>query len=304
MVIVGALLGCGIGFGAWLCVRAFTPRPQPVAALLAGLERPGRPVSAEGPNDDDDVGARLAALAHRGFDTFGLGLPSASTLELVERTPAAHALSKVTCALTLLLVPNLAAFAFAVAGVGPPPGVLVALSVPFAVAGFFLPDFTLRDQAERRRRGFRHALSAYLDLVNILLAGGAGIETALWAAADAGDGWGFQRIRAALHRSRLTGRSPWETFAALGRELEVSELSELASSISLAGSHGARIRASLAAKADTLRGHQVAETEAAAEAATERMTIPLAVLLFGFLVFIAYPAIQQITSASGGGLQP
>jgi hypothetical protein len=69
--------------------------------------------------------------------------------------------------------------------------------------------------------------------------------------------------------------------------------------VSLAGSHGARIRASLAAKADTLRGHQVAETEAAAEAATERMTIPVAVLLLGFLLFIAYPAVSQITSISG-----
>ena len=73
----------------------------------------------------------------------------------------------------------------------------------------------------------------------------------------------------------------------------------LAASVSLAGSHGARIRASLAAKADTLRGHQVAETEAAAEAATERMTVPVAVLLFGFLVFIAWPAINQITAVSG-----
>ncbi|MCZ7537378.1 MAG: hypothetical protein M5T61_16690 [Acidimicrobiia bacterium] len=79
----------------------------------------------------------------------------------------------------------------------------------------------------------------------------------------------------------------------------MTELAELAASVSLAGSHGARIRASLAAKADTLRGHQIAETEAAAEAATERMTVPVAVLLFGFLVFIAYPAIAQITSVSG-----
>ena len=28
------------------------------------------------------------------------------------------------------------------------------------------------------------------------------------------------------------------------------------------------------------------------------MTIPVAVLLFGFLTFIAYPAVQQITSVS------
>ena len=41
------------------------------------------------------------------------------------------------------------------------------------------------------------------------------------------------------------------------------------------------------------------QAEAAAEAATERMTVPVAVLLFGFLVFIAYPAVVQITSVSG-----
>ena len=93
--------------------------------------------------------------------------------------------------------------------------------------------------------------------------------------------------------------SDGEKIAQLDARLGINELAELAASVSLAGSHGARIRASLAAKADTLRGHQVAETEAAAEAATDRMTVPVAVLLFGFLVFIAYPAVVQITSVSG-----
>ena len=196
-------------------------------------------------------------------------------------------------------MPNLIAVALATLGVGPPLGLVAVLSLGTAVLGFLMPDFLLHDEAEKRRRAFRHALSSYLDLVNVLLAGGAGIETALYAAADAGDGWGYQTIRSELRRARLTGQSPWDTFAGLAERLGVSELAELAASVSLAGSHGARIRASLAAKADTLRGHQIAETESAAEAATERMTVPVAVLLFGFLVFIAYPAIAQITSVSG-----
>ena len=105
-------------------------------------------------------------------------------------------------------------------------------------------------------------------------------------------------IRQALNRARLTGQSPWEAFAELGSTLGIAELSELAASVSLAGSHGARIRASLSAKADAVRGHQVAETEAAAESATERMTIPVAVMLAGFLVFIAYPALMEVTSVA------
>ena len=55
-----------------------------------------------------------------------------------------------------------------------------------------------------------------------LLAGGAGIETALYAAADAGDGWGYQTIRSELRRARLTGRSPWDTFAALAERLGIT----------------------------------------------------------------------------------
>ena len=102
----------------------------------------------------------------------------------------------------------------------------VEVALATAAAGFILPDFLLRDEAERRRRAFRHALSSYLDLVNVLLAGGAGIETALHAAADAGDGWGYRTIRSELRRARLTGQSPWDTFAGLADRLGVTELAE------------------------------------------------------------------------------
>ena len=66
---------------------------------------------------------------------------------------------------------------------------------------------------------FEHALSSYLDLVNIVLAGGAGIESALEAAAEAGDGWVFDEIRQALVRARATRRSPSLYLGELGREL-------------------------------------------------------------------------------------
>src|SRR3546814_5467756 len=100
-----------------------------------------------------------------------------------------------------------------------------------SVAGLHLPVLVLRDEAEKRRGAFRHTRSSYLDLVNVLLAGGAGIETALHAAADAGDGWGYQTIRSELRRARLTGRSPWDTFADLADRLGINELAELAASV-------------------------------------------------------------------------
>ena len=298
-IIAMMLLGAGAGAGVVLSWRALAPRPLSIDALLSALARPG--VALDQPTPPAASPAeRMGSTARRVVETFGHDPHRhRQELELVGRTPERHAFDKILGAIAGLLVPNLAATGLVLIGMQVPLGLVAVCSLATATVGFLMPDFMLRDEAEKRRRAFRHTLSSYLDRVNVLLAGGAGIETALYAAADAGDGWGYQTIRNELQRARLTGQSPWDTFATLNERLGINELAELAASVSLAGSHGARIRASLAAKADTLRGHQVAETEAAAEAATERMTIPVAVLLFGFLVFIAYPAVAQITSVSG-----
>jgi tight adherence protein C len=301
-VAVMVVLGAGIGVGVLVVWRAVVPRPPSLYAVLASLARSGTPLGQPAPIQTAPA-ERLGVVARRIAEAVGADpRRHHQELELTGRSAERHALDKLLGALAGLLVPNLAATVLLLVGIPVPVGVVAVLSLGTAAAGFLLPDLMLRDAAEKRRRAFRHALSSYLDLVNVLLAGGAGIETALHAAADAGDGWGYATIRAELRRARLTGRSPWDTFIELAERLGVNELAELAASVSLAGTHGARIRASLAAKADTLRGHQVAETEGAAEAATERMTVPVAVLLFGFLVFIAYPAVAQITSV--GGPQP
>ncbi|MCZ7537881.1 MAG: type II secretion system F family protein [Acidimicrobiia bacterium] len=297
--VVMVILGAGVGAGVVLTWRALAPRPPSIDAVLAGLARPGIAIDG-GASSRTSAFDLVGSTARRVVEALGYDAQRHhQELELVGRTSERHAFDKLLGAIAGLLVPNLAASALVFIGVPVPLGAVAMFSLATGAAGFVMPDFLLRDEAEKRRRAFRHTLSSYLDLVNVLLAGGAGIETALHAAADAGDGWGYQTIRGELRRARLTGQSPWDTFARLDERLGINELAELAASVSLAGSHGARIRASLAAKADTLRGHQVAETEAAAEAATERMTIPVAVLLFGFLVFIAYPAVIQITSVSG-----
>lgn len=301
MVTIPLIIGAGIGAGVWICARALRPRSEPIGAILARLDRPGRPVDSTPPTTGGNLGNlgdRAGIVARRLLDLRELPAQQRAALELVGRSPERHALDKVVAALAGLLGPLLIGMGLTAAGVNMQPAFVLVLSAGAAVAGWIYPDLALRDQAQERRRAFRHALSAYLDLVNILLAGGAGIETALYAAAHAGEGSGFETIRQALNRARLTGQSPWEAFAELGSTLGIAELSELAASVSLAGSHGARIRASLSAKADAVRGHQVAETEAAAESATERMTIPVAVMLAGFLVFIAYPALMEVTSVA------
>lgn len=87
----------------------------------------------------------------------------------------------------------------------------------------------------------------------MILAGGGGSETALVAAADAGDGWAFAKLRHALHRAQRVNEPLWTAFDDLG---------ELGSAIiGLAGAQVARIRVSFAARADMPPPHQIAETE-------------------------------------------
>ena len=163
--------------------------------------------------------------------------------------------------------------------------------------GFFYPDLPLSDQVNKRQQAFRHALSSYLDLVSIILAGGGGTESALIGAAEAGEGWVFAEIRSALRKGELTGRSPWDVFDELGADYGIEELRELASSISLAGGHGARVRQSLIAKSEALRAQQTAEIETMAESNTEKMIVPVSIMVLGLMVFIGRGAMAAIGGA-------
>jgi Flp pilus assembly protein TadB len=168
------------------------------------------------------------------------------------------------------------------------------LSVALAAGGFLLPVMEVRVQAADRRRSFRHALGCFLDLVAVRLAGGAGVESALSDSAAAGQGWAFMELRQALDEARLMGEPPWAGLARLGTELDVAELRELAASAALAGDEGARVRVSISAKARALRVRGLADAEGAAQAASERMSLPIVLLLIGFIVFLGYPAINQV----------
>jgi Flp pilus assembly protein TadB len=213
----------------------------------------------------------------------------AADLRVTRRTVDQHVLAKVTMAVIGGVTGGLLMIMFQMGA-----GFVVMGGLAGAAVGFLIPELTLTSEATAARKSFRHAYGAYLDLVNVMLAAGAGPEMALHTAADSGGGWAFQEIRNALAAARSTRVSVAEALSDLGEQLGVVELIELSASVALTGNQGARIRSSLAAKADTLRAHQVAETEADAESATERMTLPVVILLAGFLLFLAYPAVVAI----------
>lgn len=170
----------------------------------------------------------------------------------------------------------------------------VWISLVLAGAGAAIPVVSLKVAAAERRRGFRHALGCFLDLVAVRLAGGTGIDGALQLSATSGQGWAFTEIRHALGEARLLGQPPWAGLDRLGTELHISELNELAASVGLAGDEGARVRRSIAAKARAIRIRGLADAESVAQAASERMSLPIVLLMVGFVIFLGYPAVNQV----------
>jgi tight adherence protein C len=170
----------------------------------------------------------------------------------------------------------------------------VGLSLLLGVAGFLAPELSVRSDAAKYRREFRDVLSEFLDLVVIGLASGAGVDQALDEAAGVGTGPAFAELRYALVEARLARVPPWDILGALGQRLGMPELQQLAATVGLAGTEGAKVRASLRSRAIALRDRQLTEAEGDANAATERMALPVVALFAGLLIFIGYPALSAI----------
>lgn len=290
---IALLTGVGIALGLMAIAAGLVPRRARLEDALAFLTRPGTaPLVAL------DAGGWAARLGRPAATLLAsLGLPGQALrrdLAILSR-PAERLLAEQAAAalIGLLLAPATAALLAA-------GGITIGWQLPalgavlLAAAGFAAPALAVRQEAAARRASTRHALAAFLDLVVIAIAGGAGVEAALTYASAIGQGPAFAALRQALETARLTRQPPWQTLGHLGTELGVTELTELAGSLTLAGTEGARVRASLAAKSDAMRSRQLANAEADAQAATERMSLPLVVLFAGFLILIGYPAIIHV----------
>ncbi|GAA1370214.1 type II secretion system F family protein [Catellatospora chokoriensis] len=296
-LLLGAMFGAGLALlAAWI-----RPAPLSLAAAFAlmhptianGTTRAG-PLPAHQPGIVSALGRPLAPLLTR------LGLPRHRTranLTVCGKDPIRHVAEQAATALAGFLLPP--AFA-ALIGLG---GVSLGWQVPLwaslllAGLGLWLPDLALASQAAQRRTALRDGVSAMLDLVVVSLAGGAGIEQALRDATEDAEDWAAQALRHAIEAAHLRRQPPWQALGELGQATGVTTLSELSAALSMAGTEGARIRATLTARSAALQTHLVAEAEAAAMSATERMVLPLVALLGGFLIFLLYPAFASILGA-------
>ena len=300
-VLYALLAGGIVGLGLLILVAALRPARVGIVEGLARLDasrrQPGYSISeailaTEGLSRWQlRVGARLAAA----LESRGLRVPSVrADLAVLGRSLEGFLASTVLFAVGGLLfgavLVGLALLLDVRLGVSVP----LALAVLFAVLGALLPLAALRREAAKRRQDFRHAVGAFLDLVSMNLAGGRGVPEALTAAASIGGGWPFARLRDTLAFARLQGLTPWAALGRLGDEVGLNELRDLSAALTLVADDGAKIRASLAARAATLRRRELAEMEGKAGQRSQSMLVAQMLIVLGYLLFLAYPAVSRI----------
>lgn len=281
MIAAGALAGLGV----LLIVRGAVGDTAPLAAVYAELHRPrtalppvvrreivvrrlaGRPTPAR----DRDL-----AVCERTLDRY------------VEDRLVWAALGAAPGAAVLLLSVGSTATILSPAA--------LLLSIPVGgVAGWLFARVDLRSDADKARRGFRHALASYLELVTILMAGGAGVETAMFDAVAIGEGAAFRHLRTAMSAAQARREPPWHLLGELGDSLGIVELAEFHASMTLAGD-GAQVRDTLSAKANGIRLRDLAALESEAQAKSETMVLPVVLMFAGFLILIGYPALAALSS--------
>lgn len=287
---VALLLGIAVGGGLMLFATGFLPAR---VSLDRALDRLDTPAVRERTDDRWWVQALGAPLV----DT-GIGHAATQSvrrdLRIIGRTTAEHLARCVALVGVALLWAPVTFGLMAVGGVRFSWVLPLWVSLVLSAAAAVVPTLAVRAEATERRRSFRHALGCFLDLVAVRLAGGAGVDSALAGSAAAGEGWAFSELRQALSEARLRGEPSWNGLAELGEQIGIGELQELAASAGLAGDEGARVRVSIAAKARSIRTRGLADAEGAAQAASERMSLPVVLLMTGFIVFLGYPAVAQV----------
>jgi tight adherence protein C len=171
-------------------------------------------------------------------------------------------------------------------------GLLLGLALAAAMVA--VAHRELRAKATALRSEFRRSLSTYLDLVAMALDAGRGHAEALPAAANIGAGWTFQHLQDAIDGARFSGVTAWESLGVLGHRIGVPELVDLDAALRLANEDGAKVKATLTARAGTLRSARIADAEARANQATESMKLALIVMVFAFLGYELYPSIVRL----------
>ena len=292
-IAAGALIGLGVALLVWRLVPAQPDLRDALERLSP--ERARRHLSAPVAGEPTQ---RLGAWGLRVLPPAVWGRTPTAELAILRKPVTRFYGEKVSFALLGLVIPPVLTVLFTIFGADLPVPVPVAGSLVLAGVLFMVPDYNARDDAKRARAEFSRALGAYIDLVALERHNGSGPRQAMEAAAAVGDSWVFQRLSEELARTRWSGLTPWESLRALGAELGLPELDDLADIMRLSGEEGAQVYASLRARSAGMRAAMLNHEKAKANEVAERMTIPMSLLGVIFLAILVTPALLRVMAGT------
>jgi hypothetical protein len=204
-VIVAVFIGTVAGFGCLGVHWAFRVTPPPLEAVAAAVSRPYD--AGPGPDPASGLSTRVglwftsrfgdSSLARYGRWT-SLRPCWAITGDSPERT--------VSRSLLLggigLLSPPLLWMAGSVAGLSFPVDAAIVMSLVAVPSGLAWPVLSVVNRARGRRHHCRVILGSFVDLVVLGLAGGVGVEGALFAASQVSSDWAAKRMARTLAVAR------------------------------------------------------------------------------------------------------
>lgn len=301
MTLVGALFGAAVWFLAWTLAPGRTDHVVTLGRLDAA--RAGTTSTFHPDHSTTHSTAGWGAWQRRGGQQLAQSLQRRGVqlarlgqdLTLLDRSFDDHLGALLGLFAATLFGSLVLAGCWLALGLVPiPASVLLPIAVLIAAVAAVARHHDVTRLAATRRRQFRRALSAYLELVARSLMGGTGVPEALPAAANIGEGWPFRLIAATLDRARAVGTSAWSELGALGERIGVDELRDLATALALVGQDGARIAATLIARASTLRRREIADIDGRAKERDTSMRVAMVCIFFGFLLFVLYPALTNV----------
>ena len=283
MVILGGLLA---SFGLVVGVRALHPAVPSLSAALEQLAAEPTVITPVSVSDTDGhwnwlpAGVAVALDSHLGVSDADLAIIGWTRSELAAR--------KVTLALGGFLIPSVMGVLLALLGLGAVAVFPVVIAFAVAAVGWLLPSQEARELAGKARLEFRTNLEFFLTLVAGERRARGSVEQALGEASEVSASMPFVRMRQAIRRATWAGRKPWADLRALGEELEVTELRNLAD-IAEVAADGAAVYNTLLATARTLRHAELSDQRTEANQISERMSRPLSLLVFGLTFFVLVP---------------
>jgi hypothetical protein len=286
VVVTGGTVGAGVA----LLIRELL-QPQPALGPALQRSAPASLTMPEPELDREEVWGRwLLARLER---LPGVRVPTVN-LALLGQGPGQFMLKKTALAGLGLLCPLIATIPWIIAGVGLPFYVPAVVGLIIAGLLFITPDLAVRDQAKRAREEFAHALSAYLDLVALKRAADAGPAEALEKAAGVGEGWPFLYLQGALRRARLEKIPPYQALTELAHQYDLPVLDDVADIMRGSATDGAAVYKALRARTAALNAELLADQAAEANAASEKMTAPGALLAVLVMLLMAFPAVIRM----------